>query len=34
LSARINVAKFKANVGAGIAAKMNLIRKLGNHARA
>jgi type I restriction enzyme, R subunit len=32
LSARINVAKFKANVGAGIAAKMNLIRKLGNHA--
>ena len=32
MSARINVAKFKANVGAGIAAKMNLIRKLGNHA--
>jgi len=33
LSARIDVATFKAN-GAGIAAKMNLIRKLGNHARA
>ena len=32
LSARINDAKFKAKVGAGIAAKLNLIRKLGNHA--
>ncbi len=32
LSARINDAKFKAKVGAGIATKLNLIRKLGNHA--
>jgi type I restriction enzyme, R subunit len=32
LSARINDAKFKVKVGAGIAAKLNLIRKLGNHA--
>src|SRR6516225_7007617 len=32
LSARINDAKFKAKVGGGIAAKLNLIRKLGNHA--
>jgi type I restriction enzyme R subunit len=32
LSARINDAKFKAKTGAGIAAKLNLIRKLGNHA--
>lgn len=32
LSARINDATFKAKVGAGIAAKLNLIRKLGNHA--
>src|SRR6516165_9947949 len=32
LSARINDAKFKATTGAGITAKLNLIRKLGNHA--
>ena len=32
LSARINDAQFKAKVGAGIATKLNLIRKLGNHA--
>lgn len=32
LSARINDARFKTKVGAGIAAKLNLIRKLGNHA--
>jgi type I restriction enzyme R subunit len=32
LSARINDAKFKSKTGAGIAAKLNLIRKLGNHA--
>jgi type I restriction enzyme R subunit len=32
LSARINDAQFKAKAGAGIAAKLNLIRKLGNHA--
>ncbi|MFN8228342.1 MAG: DEAD/DEAH box helicase family protein [Mycobacterium sp.] len=32
LSARINDARFKAKVGAGIATKLNLIRKLGNHA--
>lgn len=32
LSARINDAKFKAKTGMGIAAKLNLIRKLGNHA--
>lgn len=32
LSARINDAQFKAEVGAGIAAKLNLIRKLGNFA--
>ncbi|WP_410969658.1 DUF4145 domain-containing protein, partial [Salmonella sp. SAL4450] len=32
LSARINDAKFKAKIGDGIAAKLNLIRKLGNHA--
>ena len=32
LAARINDAGFKAKVGVGNAAKMNLIRKLGNHA--
>lgn len=32
LSARINDPKFKAKTGMGIAAKLNLIRKLGNHA--
>ena len=32
LSARINDAKFKAKIGAGIATKLNLIRKVGNHA--
>ena len=32
LSARINDATFKVKTGAGIAAKLNLIRKLGNHA--
>ena len=32
LSARINDAGFKAKVGVGIATKLNLIRRLGNHA--
>ena len=32
LSARINDAGFKAKAGMGIATKLNLIRKLGNHA--
>lgn len=32
LSARINDPKFKTKTGMGIAAKLNLIRKLGNHA--
>lgn len=32
LSARINDARFKAKIGTGIATKLNLIRKLGNHA--
>src|SRR5262249_36278758 len=32
LSAHINDVRFKAKTGAGIAAKLNLIRKLGNHA--
>ncbi len=32
LSSRINDAGFKARVGMGIAAKLNLLRKLGNHA--
>ena len=32
LSARINDAQFKVKVGAGIATKLNLIRKCGNHA--
>lgn len=32
LSARINDAQFKAKAGAGLAAKLNLIRKLGNRA--
>ena len=32
LAARINDAGFKAKVGVGNAAKLNLIRKLGNHA--
>lgn len=32
LAARINDAGFKAKVGVGIATKLNLIRKLGNHA--
>ncbi len=32
LSARINDAGFKAKTGMGIAGKLNLIRKLGNHA--
>jgi type I restriction enzyme, R subunit len=31
LSARINDAQFKVKVGAGIATKLNLIRKCGNH---
>lgn len=32
LAARINDPKFKAKVGVGVAAKLNLIRKLGNNA--
>jgi type I restriction enzyme, R subunit len=32
LAAKINDAKFKSKVGVGIATKLNLIRKLGNHA--
>lgn len=32
LSARINDARFKAKIGTGVATKLNLIRKLGNHA--
>lgn len=32
LSARINDARFKTKVGTAIATKLNLIRKLGNHA--